>query len=106
MHRLFPAQPVEIRPERIGREQLGIADVEITERNGLGPVARGALTGISGEVGGSVHGRLPDYSPLGRAGGVMFYPITSRAVRRRKDELGGFLDATGVHFARKRYKAV
>jgi len=28
--------------------------------------------------------------PPKHAGGAMFYPITSRAVRRRKDELGAF----------------
>jgi len=28
--------------------------------------------------------------PPKHAGGAMFYPITSRAVRRRKDELGTF----------------
>jgi len=28
--------------------------------------------------------------PPNHAGGAMFYPITSRAVRRRKDELGAF----------------
>jgi hypothetical protein len=58
MHRLFPAQPVEIRPERIGLEQFGMADVEITERNLLSTLACGAQMGISGEIDGSVHGRL------------------------------------------------
>ena len=90
MHRVFPAQPVEIRPERVGLEQLRMADVEITEWNRLSPVARGAQMGISGEIDGSVHEHLPDCSPPKHAGGAMFYLITSRAVRRRKDELGAF----------------
>src|SRR6188508_1591378 len=58
MHRLFPAQPVEIRPERIGLEQLGIADVEICQGRGIGLVARGLQMGIAGEIDGSVHGPL------------------------------------------------
>jgi hypothetical protein len=50
----------------------------------------GQLIGASGEIDGSVHEHLPDCSPPKHAGGAMFYPITSRAVRRRKDELGIF----------------
>ena len=90
MHRLFPAQPVEIRPERIGLEQFGMADVEITERNRLSPVARGAQMGISGEIDGSVHGRLSLTVSRTEAGRAMFYPITSLAARQCKGELGGF----------------
>src|ERR1700732_86588 len=58
MHGVFLAQPVEIRPERIGPEQLGVADVEIMKRNGIGLVPRGALMGIPGGIDCSVHGRL------------------------------------------------
>ena len=90
MHRLFPAQPVEIRPERVGLEQLRMADVEIGERNRLRAFMRIPLMGIGGEIDGSVHVHLPDCSPPKLTGRSMFYPITSRAVRRRKDELGRF----------------
>ena len=81
VHRVFPAQPVEIRPERVGLEQLRIADVEIAERNRLSPFARGQLMGISGEIDGSVHGHLPDCSPAEacRRGDVLPYYIPSRA---------------------------
>ncbi len=39
--RVLAAQPFEIGPERIGAEQLRIADVEVLERGGVGLVAGG-----------------------------------------------------------------
>jgi hypothetical protein len=67
-----------------------MADVEITERNRLSPVARGAQMGISGEIDGSVHGRLSLTVSRTEAGRAMFYPITSLAVRQCKGELDAF----------------
>ena len=46
MDRVFLAQPVEIRPERIGAKQFGIAGIELLERDRIGPLARGLLLGI------------------------------------------------------------
>src|SRR6476661_5144834 len=90
MHRVFAAQPVEIRPERVGLEQLRMADVEITEWNRLSFFARGLQMGIFGEIDGSVHGRLSLTVSRTEAGRAMFYPITSLAVRQCKGELGAF----------------
>src|SRR6266851_8922375 len=58
MHGRFLAQPVEIRPERIGPEQLGVADVDVFKRNGIGLVPNGPLMGVRGEIDCSVHRRL------------------------------------------------
>ena len=33
MHGVFPAQPFEIGPERIGMKQFGIARIELLERD-------------------------------------------------------------------------
>src|SRR5215203_3408555 len=60
MHRGFLAQPVEIGPEGIGPEQLGLTDVDIVERNRPGLVLRGALIGISCKIDRSVHPTSPD----------------------------------------------
>jgi hypothetical protein len=46
--------------------------------------------GISGEIDGSVHGRLSLTVSRTEAGRAMFYPITSLAVRQCKGELGAF----------------
>jgi hypothetical protein len=59
MHRRFPAQPVEIRPERIGLEQLGIGDIEFRKRKRSRVVARGPLMGLAGEIDRSVHRASP-----------------------------------------------
>src|ERR1700686_4542978 len=59
----FLAQPVEIRPERIRPEQLGMADVDIFKRNGIGLVPCRALTGIAGGIDGSVHRASPGGPP-------------------------------------------
>ena len=59
MHRVFLAQPVEIRPEGIGPKQFGIAGIEILERNAKRRGRRGLLLGISGEIDGSVHRTAP-----------------------------------------------
>src|SRR5258705_12404803 len=58
MHGRFPAQPVEIRPERIGPEQLGVADVDVLKRNAIGPVPSGPLMGLRSEIDCSLHRRL------------------------------------------------
>src|SRR6266404_6125730 len=58
MHGRFLAQPVEIRPERIGPEQLGVADVDVFKRNRIGPVPSGLLMGVRSEIRCSVHRRL------------------------------------------------
>src|ERR1700704_2408215 len=64
MHGIFLAQPVEIRPEGIGPEQLGMADVDITKRNGIGLVpGSGSLMGIPAEIDCSVHRTSPDDPP-------------------------------------------
>src|SRR5258708_1882043 len=63
MHGVFLAQPVEIRPERIGPEQLGMADVDVFNRSRIGPFPRDLLMGIRGEVDCSVHRTSPDYPP-------------------------------------------
>jgi hypothetical protein len=64
VNRLLLAQPVEIRPERIGAEQLGIAGVEFTERQRVGALARGLGGRILGEINGPVHGVSSCVVPL------------------------------------------
>ena len=85
-----------------------MADVEIAERNRLSPFARGPLMGISGEIDGSVHGRLSLTVSRTEAGRWMFYPITSRAARQRKGELGAFgrIDAAASLGQRAPFRAV
>jgi hypothetical protein len=59
MHRRFLAQPVEIRPEGIGLEQLGMAGIEVFQRRRVGPLPRGFQPGVVGEFDGPVHGPAP-----------------------------------------------
>ena len=59
MHRVFLAQPVEIRPERIGAKQFGIAGIELLERDGIGSLPRRLLKGILNEIDGPVHRFAP-----------------------------------------------
>src|SRR3954454_21622302 len=44
MHRLFLAQPLEIRPQRIVLEQFWRAGMKLLQRRGIRLFARGALT--------------------------------------------------------------
>jgi hypothetical protein len=55
MHGRFLAQPVEIRPERIGPEQFGMTNVDVFKRNGIGPFPGGLLIGVRSEIDCSVH---------------------------------------------------
>src|SRR5665213_3493097 len=70
MHRLLRAQPVEIRPERIGAKQLGIAGIELRQRERPGALSRRLLMGIGCWIAGSVHRTSPDRTRpwLGPAG--------------------------------------
>jgi len=69
MHGVFLAQPIEIRPEGIGLEQLGLADVDIRQRNGIGLVPGGPLMGISGEILVPCIGRLLFFPSVVGSGG-------------------------------------
>ena len=67
--RVFLAQPVEIRPVRVGAEQLGMAGIELLERQRKRAFARGVLAGRGVQIDRSVHERLP-YLPFQiRSGG-------------------------------------
>jgi hypothetical protein len=55
MHRVFPTQPVEIRPERIVLVQFGVGDVEVRQRERGCMFARGRKMLIAGEIDCSVH---------------------------------------------------
>src|SRR5260370_29869684 len=91
MHGVFLAQPVEIRPEGIGLEQLGLADVDIIKRNGIGLVPSRPLTGIPGEIDCSVHRTSPDYPPpVVGSGSAIIARITSRCARQSKGEFRAF----------------
>src|SRR3978361_657937 len=62
MDRIFPTEPVEIGPERIGAKQFGIAGIELLERDGVGALAgRLLMDGVSG-IDGPVHRAAPELS--------------------------------------------
>src|SRR3979409_250257 len=91
MHRVFPAQPVEIRPERIGAKQFGIAGIELLKRDRLGALARGLLVGILNEIDRPMHGQAP-YCPLPAwlTEARSFERITARCARQSKGEFRPF----------------
>src|SRR3982074_1485317 len=89
----FPAQPVKIRPEGIGLEQLGMADVDIRQGKGIGLVSSGPLMGIPipGEIDCSVHRTSPDYPPpVAGSGSAIIDRITSPCARQSKGEFAAF----------------
>ncbi len=57
--RVFLAQAVEIRPVRVGAEQLGMAGIELGKRQRISALARGVLAGPGVQIDRSVHERLP-----------------------------------------------
>src|ERR1700737_1769759 len=90
MHGVFLAQPIEIRPEGIGLEQLGLAYVDIRQRDGIGLVPGGPLMGISGEIHCSVHRTSPVFPVRGWLRRVIIDRTTSRCARRSKAEFAAF----------------
>src|ERR1700676_153486 len=59
VHWVFLAQPVEIRPERIGAKQFGIAGIELLKRYRIGALARRLLVDILSAIDRPVHRGTP-----------------------------------------------
>src|SRR5258706_41511 len=55
MDRLLVAQPFEIRPERIGAEEFGIARMKLRQRRRIGFLTRGSLALLHASATGAVH---------------------------------------------------
>jgi len=87
MHRILAAQPVEIRPEGIGLEQLGMAGIVVRQRQCVGAFACGVQMGGVDEIDGPVHERLLNRcSSRGIAGAPCFTELHSHsAVCARAD---------------------
>ncbi|MHC2309082.1 hypothetical protein ACVIJ1_005552 [Bradyrhizobium elkanii] len=80
VHRILATQPVEIRPEGIGLEQLGIAGIVVRKRKRIGAFACGVQIRVVDEIDGPVHERLLNrLSCRGMAGAACFTELHSHS---------------------------